>query len=169
MVNIKPIQPKVRVNVLSAEQVAEIRAATLHVLEMVGVHFPSERALRIFTEHGADVDFEKQIVRLSPNLVREAMSHAPRTYTLSGRAEGMDLTLDGTSSYFSTDGCGTETIDMETGLYRASSKADVAMMARVSDYLSSVSFFWPMVNAQDYGQVAPLHEGGGKRVIDDSP
>jgi trimethylamine--corrinoid protein Co-methyltransferase len=158
MVNIKPIQPKVRVNVLADEQVAEIRAATLQVLEMTGIHFPSERALRIFSEHGADVDFEKQIVRLSPNLVLEAMSHAPRTYTLSGRAEGTDLTLDGTSSYFSTDGCGTETIDMETGVYRGSSKADVAMMARVADYLSSVSFYWPMVSAQDYGRVAPLHE-----------
>jgi len=156
--NIKPIQSKLRVNVLGTEQVAEIRAATLHVLEMVGVHFPSERALRIFTEHGSDVDSEKQIVRLSPNLVLEAMSHAPRIYTLSGRAEGTDLTLDGTSSYFSTDGCGTETIDMETGEYRGSTKADVAMMAHVADYLSSVSFYWPIVSAQDYGWAAPLHE-----------
>lgn len=156
--NIKPIQSKLRVNVLGTEQVAEIRAATLHVLEMVGVHFPSERALRIFTEHGADVDSEKQLVRLSPSLVLEAMSHAPRIYTLSGRAEGTDLTLDGTSSYFSTDGCGTETIDMETGEYRGSCKADVAMMAHVADYLSSISFYWPIVSAQDYGRVAPLHE-----------
>jgi trimethylamine--corrinoid protein Co-methyltransferase len=158
MVNIKPIQPKLRVNVLSADQVAEIRAATLHVLETVGVHFPSESVLHIFSEHGADVDLEKQIVRLSPNLVLEAMSHAPRIYTLSGRAEGTDLTLDGTSSYFSTDGCGTETIDMETGELRASCKADVAMMAHVADYLSSVSFYWPIVSAQDYGWAAPLHE-----------
>ena len=158
MVNIKPIQTKLRVNILSADQVAEIRAATLYVLETVGVHFPSERALRIFTKYGAHVDSEKQIVRLSPNLVLEAMSHAPRIYTLSGRAEGTDLTLDGTSSYFSTDGCGTETIDIETGEYRGSSKADVAMMAHVADYLSSISFYWPIVSAQDYGRVAPLHE-----------
>lgn len=158
MVNIQPIQTKLRVNILSTDQVAEIRAATLHVLETVGVHFPSERALRIFTESGAQVDFEKQIVRLSPNLVLEAMGHAPRIYTLSGRAEGTDLILDGISSYFSTDGCGTETIDIETGEYRGSNKADVAMMAHVADYLSSISFFWPIVSAQDYGQVAPLHE-----------
>ena len=32
------------------------------------------------------------------------------------------------------------------------------MMARVADYLSSVSFYWPMVSAQDYGRLAPLHE-----------
>jgi trimethylamine--corrinoid protein Co-methyltransferase len=158
MANIEPIQTKFRLNILSADQVAEIRAATLYVLETVGVHFPSERALRIFTEYGAHVDSEKQIVRLSPDLVLEAMSHAPRIYTLSGRAEGTDLTLDGRSSYFSTDGCGTETIDIETGEYRSSSKADVAMMAHVADYLSSISFYWPIVSAQDYGRFAPLHE-----------
>jgi trimethylamine--corrinoid protein Co-methyltransferase len=158
MANIEPIQSKLRVNVLSADQVAEVRTATLYVLETVGVHFPSERALRIFTEHGADVDSEKQIVRLSPILVLEAMSHAPRIYTLSGRAKGSDLTLDGKSSYFATDGCGTETIDMETGEQRGSNKSDVAMMARVADYLTSVAFYWPMVSAQDYGWAAPLHE-----------
>jgi trimethylamine--corrinoid protein Co-methyltransferase len=31
-------------------------------------------------------------------------------------------------------------------------------MAHISDYLSSVAFYWPMVSAQDYGVAAPLHE-----------
>jgi len=158
MVDIKPLQSKLRVNVLGADQVAEIRAATLHVLERVGVRFPSERALRVFAAHGAQVDTESQIVRLAPELVLEAMSHAPRTYTLSGRVKGTALTLNGLASYFSTDGCGTETIDFETGEHRQSIKADVAMMAHVADYLSSISFYWPMVSAQDFGRVAPLHE-----------
>ena len=158
MVNIKPLQPELRVKVLGADQVAEIRAATLHVLERVGVHFPSERALRVFAEHGAQVDSGSQNVRLASDLVLEAMSHAPRTYTLSGRAKGTDLTLDGLASYFSTDGSGTETIDFETGEHRPSRKADVAMMAHVADYLSSISFYWPIVSAQDFGRIAPLHE-----------
>jgi trimethylamine--corrinoid protein Co-methyltransferase len=144
--------------ILSSDQLSEIKAATLHVLETVGIHFPSERALNVFAEHGAQVDVTSQVVRLSPDLVLEAMSHAPRIYTLAGRAEGTDLILDGKSSYFSTDGCGTETIDFETREYRSSSKADVAMMAHVADYLSSISFYWPIVSAQDYGEVAPLHE-----------
>jgi trimethylamine--corrinoid protein Co-methyltransferase len=158
MANIKPIKPRLRVDVLSANQVAEIRAATLHILETVGVHFPSETALRVFAEHGAQVDPESQIVRFSPDLVLEAISHAPRTFTLSGRVEGTDLVLDGRSSYFSTDGSGTKTIDLETGEQRSSRKDDVAMMAHVADYLSSISFYWPIVSAQDYGQLAPLHE-----------
>jgi trimethylamine--corrinoid protein Co-methyltransferase len=158
MADIKPIQSKLRVDVLSAEQVAKIKAATLRVLETVGVHFPSEYALSVFAEHGAKVDTGSQIVRLPRELVLEAMSQAPRTYPLAGRTEGTDMVLDGSSSYFSTDGCGTETIDLETGEQRSSRKEDVAMMARVADYLSSISFYWPIVSAQDYGRAAPLHE-----------
>lgn len=158
MVNIEPIKTKLEFNVLTSGQVKEIRSATLTILENVGVHFPSERALKVFSEHGAEVDQDTQIVRFPADLVLEAMSHAPRVYTLSGRAAGTDLLLDGSSSYFSTDGSGTETIDFTTGDQRQSTKADVAMMARVSDYLSSISFYWPIVSAQDYGSIAPLHE-----------
>ena len=158
MAKIKPIKSKLQINTLSADQVAELRAATLQILETVGVQFPSEKALRIFADHGALVDPHSHIVRLSPEMVMETMNCAPRTYTLSGRAIGTDLTLDGKQSYFSTDGCGTETNDIDTGQPRSSSKDDVAMMAHVSDYLSSISFYWPIVSAQDYGSTAALHE-----------
>ncbi|HET6446161.1 MAG TPA: trimethylamine methyltransferase family protein [candidate division Zixibacteria bacterium] len=158
MTTTNPMKHRVQVETISIEQLAKIKEATLHVLETVGIHFPSEQALKVFAEHGAQVNWESQIVRLSPELVLEAMSHAPRTYTLSGRADGTDLTLDGKNSYFATDGCGTETIDIETGERRSSSKSDVAMMARVADYLSSIAFYWPMVSAQDFGRVSPLHE-----------
>ncbi len=104
------------------------------------------------------MDWDDQVVRLPPEMVLEAMSHAPRSYTLSGRAAGTDLLLDGTRSYFATDGCGTLTVDFETGEERQSCKEDVAKMARVADYLSSIAFYWPMVSAQDYGRLAPLHE-----------
>jgi trimethylamine--corrinoid protein Co-methyltransferase len=158
MPNIEPIRSTLHLEVLSADRVQAIQSATLHILEHVGVHVPSQRALRVFAEHGARVDMVRQVVCLSPELVREALRHAPRSYLLSGRADGTELFLDGTASYFGTDGCGTMTVDFETGRQRRSCKDDVAKMARVADYLSSVSFYWPMVSAQDYGRLAPLHE-----------
>ncbi len=158
MVEIKPIRPRLHVEVLDTGQLEAIKSATLQVLEQVGVHFPSERALQVFAEHGARVDRERQIVWLSPELVLEAMGQAPRSYVLSGRAARTELVLDGSGCYFGTDGCGTRTLDFETGEERRSRKEDVARMARVADYLSSVSFYWPMVSAQDYGLLAPLHE-----------
>jgi trimethylamine--corrinoid protein Co-methyltransferase len=158
MPDIQPIQPSFHLEVLDADDLRAIKSATLHVLEHVGVQFPSERALRVLAEHGARVDAQSQVVRMSPDLVSEALGHAPHSYMLAGRAEGTDLVLDGTRSYFGTDGCGTETLDWETGERRHSRKEDVARMARVVDYLASVSFYWPMVSARDCGALAPLHE-----------
>jgi len=158
MANIKPIQPKISMDVLGNDEIEAIQSATLDVLENVGVRFPSKRALSVFVEHGAKIDEESQTVYLSPDLVRNAISQAPRTYTLSGRSKGTDLLLDGTKSYFGTDGVGVETIDFVTGAARSSKKEDVAKMARVADALSSIAFYWPMVSAQDFGHAAALHE-----------
>ena len=148
---IEPIRSKIDLKVLSSEQLAQIKAATLHVLENVGVRFPSGKALDKFAEHGAIVDGDTQVVKLRADFVLDAMSRAPRSYVLSGRVAGTDLNIGSGNSYFATDGCGVETVDFETGEQRPSCKEDVARMARVADHLTSIAFYWPMVSAQDYG------------------
>jgi trimethylamine--corrinoid protein Co-methyltransferase len=155
---LQPIVPGYHLRILSDEQLEQLKAATLEILEEVGVHCPSEKALAIYAEHGAQVNSESRVVKLPPDVVLGAMSHAPRYYTMGARSEAHDLRLDGTAMYCATDGCGTETIDFETRKRRSSVKEDVAKMARVSDYLSSVGFYWPIVSAQDYPATAPLHE-----------
>ena len=113
---------------------------TLEILSEIGVYFPSQKALEIFSDHGANVDWETKIVRIPPDLVRNALATAPRSFVLGGREERFDLTLDGSASYLATDGCGVHVIDPETREKRASRKSDVAMMARISDALPVVSF-----------------------------
>jgi trimethylamine--corrinoid protein Co-methyltransferase len=146
------------VRILDDEQLEQFKLATMEILEETGIHCPSERALNIYAEHGAEVDFGSQIVKLPPNVVLEAMSQAPRYYTMGARSPAHDLNLDGTAMYCATDGCGTETIDLVTRQRRASAKEDVANMARVTDYLPSMAFYWPIVSAQDFSATAPLHE-----------
>jgi trimethylamine--corrinoid protein Co-methyltransferase len=155
---LQPIVPAYRLRILSDEQLGQLKSATLEILGEVGVHCPSEKALAIYAQHGAQVDFQGQIVKLPPNVVLEAMSRAPRFYTMGGRSAAFDLKLDGTAMYCATDGCGTETIDLKTRERRLAQKDDVAKMARVSDYLSSIGFYWPIVTAHDFGATAPLHE-----------
>jgi trimethylamine--corrinoid protein Co-methyltransferase len=156
--DIQAFSTKQRVDVLTAAQIKTLQEGTLHLLQDVGVHFPSLRALQIFADHGANVDHSTQIVRIPPDLVKRALSTAPRSFVLGGREERFDMTLDGSSSYLCTDGCGVHVVDLETRQQRPSRKADVAMMARLSDFLPLISFFWPLVSAQDYGRTAPLHE-----------
>ena len=149
---------EIKQEVLSQTQLDILKAGTLQILQDVGVRFPSKKALTIFSDHGAEVDWETQIVRISPDLVNKALSTAPRSFILGGREERFDLVLDGKHSYLSTDGCGTRVIDLETRQERSSRKEDVARMARISDSLPLIGFFWPLVSAQDHGLTAPLHE-----------
>jgi trimethylamine--corrinoid protein Co-methyltransferase len=147
-----------KLEILSKSELSALKNGTLELLSEVGVYYPSKKALSIFSDHGADVDWETKIVRIPPDLVKKAMKTAPRSFVLGGREERFDLTLDGSASYLATDGCGVHVIDLETREKRASRKSDVGMMARISDALPVVSFFWPMISAQDYGKAAPLHE-----------
>jgi trimethylamine--corrinoid protein Co-methyltransferase len=156
--DIIPFTSPHKMAVLSPTELRTLQNGTLHLLNEVGVYFPSEKALRIFADHGANVNWDSKIVRISSGLVEKAMSTAPRSFVLGGREERFDLTLDGSATYLSTDGCGVHVIDLETRQKRPSRKADVAMMARVSDALPLISFFWPLVSAQDHGITAPLHE-----------
>ena len=155
--DIIPFTSLFKSDLLTQGQLETLKQGTLHLLDEVGVHFPSPRALEIFADHGARVDREKQIVRISPDLVERAMSTAPRSFVLAGREKRFDLTLDGSRSYLSTDGTGVHVIDLETREKRPSCKDDVALMARVCDALPLVSFFWPMVSSKEFGSTAPLH------------
>jgi trimethylamine--corrinoid protein Co-methyltransferase len=149
---------KIKREVLSQSQLDSLKAGTYHILEDIGVKFPSQKALRIFADNGADVDWDTQIVKLSPSLVQKAVSSAPRSFVLGGREPRFDLTLDGENTYLCTDGCGTRVIDLETRVERRSRKEDVARMARIVDALPLLSFYWPLISAQDHGVTAPLHE-----------
>jgi trimethylamine--corrinoid protein Co-methyltransferase len=145
-------------NFLDEDQLIKLQEATLNVLANTGIQFPSEKALTIFDEHGAEVDLESQIVKIPPDLVRKAMSTVPRYFSLGARNPDFDLPLQNGVTYFTNDGCGHEVVDFKTGERRASTKADVGMAARINDYLSSMSFSWTIVSAQDCGITSPLHE-----------
>jgi trimethylamine--corrinoid protein Co-methyltransferase len=155
---IEPLTPAYHLRMLSDEQLEKFKSSTFQILEKTGFHCPSERALNIYAEHGAEVDFENQIVKLSADVILAALAHAPRHYTMGGRSEAFDLDLSKTVTYEATDGTGTKTIDYKTRELRASIKDDVGKSARISDYLSSISFYWPMVSAQDHPIAPSLHE-----------
>ncbi len=155
---IEPIIPAYQIRILSDAQLAQFKAATFEILEKTGIHCPSERALKIYAEHGAQVDFENKIVKMSSDVILKALAQAPRYYTMGGRTEAFDLDLSKKVTYEATDGTGTKTIDYATRKLRGSVKDDVAKSARISDYLSSISFYWPMVSAQDHPIAPSLHE-----------
>jgi trimethylamine--corrinoid protein Co-methyltransferase len=158
--NIKSISdPKLKLEILTTEEVKKIHEATLWIIEKVGVRFPSKRALDIWEAHGATVDREKNLVRAKGDLIEEALKKCPPTYTLAARDPQQDLPLDGNHVYLGTDGCGVEVIDIQTGQKRTSKLGDVRDIARIADATEEVAFHWVPVSAQDTpAEARGLHE-----------
>lgn len=141
--------PRLRLAVLSSEEVELIHRATLDVIETVGVRFPSARALRIWQEHGADVDWQSSVVKAPARLIEQALRQAPPTFALAARDPSQDLVLDGNHVFVGTDGCGVEIIDVQSNKRRVSCLQDVGDIARVADFTEQVAFQWVAVSAQD--------------------
>ena len=107
--------PKLKLEILTPSEVKQIHDATLWIIEKVGVRFPSEKALKIWLAAGAEIDWDRKIVRAKGELIEKALKSCPPGYTLSARDPQQDLPLDGNHVFVGTDGCGVEVIDIETG------------------------------------------------------
>jgi len=151
--------PKLRLEILTPQEVKRIHDATLHIIANVGVRFPSKRALEIWESHGASVDHDKMIVKARPALIEEALKTCPPVYTLAARDPAQDLPLDGNHVYVGTDGCGVEVLDIQNGQRRTSRLQDVADIARLADATEEIAFHWVPVSAQDMPpETRGLHE-----------
>ena len=155
---LEPLKTPYRLQYLDDQQLDRLQDATLNILEHTGVKFPSDRALKVLSDHGAQVDLQSKVVRFPRDLVLKCMSTVPRYFQVGARHPFYDFHLGDGCTYFTTDGCGVETIDLVTRQRRPSCKEDVAMMARVVDYLPGLAFYWPMVSSQERGRTAPLHD-----------
>ncbi len=158
--NIKSItNPKLKLEILTPTEVKKIHDATLHIIENVGVRFPSKRALEIWEASGASVDHEKKIVKVKPRTIEDALKKAPPAYHLAARDPQQNLPLDGNHVFVGTDGCGVEVIDIETGQRRMSQLSDVRDISRIADATEEVGFHWVPVSAQDMpAETRGLHE-----------
>lgn len=80
---------------LPPEGVAAIDDGAMRVLEEVGIVFLHDRALDIFHAAGAEVDFSSKNVRMSREMVREYIAHAPEQFTVTPRNPERTITIGG--------------------------------------------------------------------------
>ncbi|HEX6843583.1 MAG TPA: trimethylamine methyltransferase family protein [Actinomycetota bacterium] len=148
-----------RVDVLTPEDRELLHRRALDVLERVGVTTTNQGLLRLLQEHGQSVDLEAGRVRFDPAFVQERLAMAAREVTLTAREDGLDLVLDGSRGFLSTDGCPGDLLDLETGKRRPGTKADLRELTRLADAIPQISFLWQCVSANDTPvPVRPIHE-----------
>ncbi len=112
--------------VLSARDVEQIDAASMHILENVGLRVNLKRARDDLRTAGARVDEATRAVRFPEALVRRAIAQAPRSFTLYGADPDFLRMEIGTDQVnFAALGTPTKIFDTETGELRPTTMEDV--------------------------------------------
>jgi trimethylamine--corrinoid protein Co-methyltransferase len=136
-------------NVFTESELDDIHLATLEVLERTGVFVEADEALDIFADGGCNVDRETHAVRIPPHVVEDAIRSAPSTFVLCGREPKNDIVLEPGRVAFTNFSEGIRVVDPQTGEVRDSTKADIADIARLNDYLSEMDTHEIAVGAKD--------------------
>ena len=126
---------------LSPEGIKDIHNTSLRLLENVGMEVNCKEALDIFKEKGAEVDYDKHIVKISRKMVEDAIDTAPSKIILYGRDDKHNLDLESSNVYFGTGGTVLNVLDWETNKKRPSTLEDVAQFAKLVDALDNVHFY----------------------------
>jgi len=126
-----------------------IHEAALEIMETIGVRVHSKNARAALKRAGAIVDDKSPDVKFPTDVVRSLIAKAPQKIVLAGRSKEFDLPMDGTHSYYTTDGCGVSVWDSASGSRRKPVLEDIRRTALISDYLPYVSIYEPMVVATD--------------------
>ena len=147
---------------MSENDKSMIHEAALEVMEKAGVRVHSKNARAALKRAGAVVDDTSPDVKFPRDVVKSLISKAPQKVVLAGRTKEFDLPLDGTHSYYTTDGCGVSVWDSASGTRRKPVLEDIRKTALISDYLPYLSIYEPMVVASDLPE--KVHVVNGMKV-----
>ncbi len=145
---------------LTRSDIEAIHAASLELLEHLGLQVKSQRIIEIFKDGGAQIDEEKKRVRIPEYIVKDSLGKAPRKIILGGRTEANDLILEDGRVYFGLGGTPTPyTLDIDTKDFRPSTSDDVIKATILGDALQNMSFVMSLGGASDVPhEIAWLHE-----------
>jgi trimethylamine--corrinoid protein Co-methyltransferase len=125
--------------VLTEEQIKLLHAATLELLETVGVQVMHPEAVAMLNDAGCRVE-KDNIVKIPNGLVEECIRSTPSRITIYDRLGDEAMRLEGRNTYF---GLGTDLVktwDPESGELRESRLQDVRNSAKIADYLDEIDF-----------------------------
>lgn len=130
----------VQFRMFSDDQLEELFNGALHVLENIGLEVKHEQAREILKEAGAWVDGD--LVRLPSYMVKDALSKAPRSFTVYARDGNPehDIHIGPGRAHFGPGPTCVNFIDIETMERRPYQRSDVSTVAKVVDSLPNIDF-----------------------------
>jgi trimethylamine--corrinoid protein Co-methyltransferase len=135
--------------VLNADQITRIHAASLAILDRVGVIVPHADMLDRLAQTGAKVDRAAQRVRMSEGLVQRSLASAGKRFTLYGRDTSRTAAFGvGTRNYNSIAG-EAHWVEQPGGPRRFATLGDVATAARFADALDHINIAGAMADPHE--------------------
>lgn len=92
----------------------------------------------------------------SRQMVEDVIDKAPQSFMLYGRDPKHDIEIGHDKVFYGTGGAGVQTLDSETGLYRASTLHDLYEFTRLADQMDNISWFTRICVATDVPDVFEL-------------
>ena len=143
-----------QVKLLSDEDVRRIHFATLDVLGEVGIRLTHRKALELWADHGARVDFDHEIVRIPEHVLMKALSTAPTRVTLYGKSPQWDVVFDASGTVYAMGGAGAPwVLDPADGHRRPATLHDLEELTRLEDALPNWHIAHWLVLPQDIPQL----------------
>jgi trimethylamine--corrinoid protein Co-methyltransferase len=152
----------VRFQLLSDDQLEELFLGVLHLLEVTGLDVHHDEARDVLKKAGAWVDGIR--VRLPSYLVKDALSKAPRSFTLWARDGNPkhNIHIGPGRAHFGPGPTCPNFIDVETMERRLYVKSDVPLVAKVVDALPNIDFCESLGTVNDvHHELGALYEFAG--------
>jgi trimethylamine--corrinoid protein Co-methyltransferase len=144
---------------LSEDEQNRIHKDTVRILAEVGVKFHGDRALPLLEKHGAKVDWDARIARIPKEMVREALSLAPKAFVLGARNPAHDYALPSPVTRYCIDGTAAFVLDFESGKKRYGTTRDLEDSLRVFQQMDMGIMAWaPTVASEAPAHSRVLHE-----------
>jgi len=135
-----------RIRYFSDDQVTKIHVNAIELLETHGFMVEHRGALEILADSGAQVDFEKQIVKVKSDLVEKCMSSTVSRIVLGARDPSKDVIMETDMQLpVCRNGGGVDKIiDSDTGQFREMLLTDIVELYHALDALDFINVVSPL-------------------------
>ena len=127
---------------LSDQQIEIVHDAAVELLETVGMRYEKglDETAKMLFEAGADVDYDRQVIKFPRELISREIKKAPSNVVLYGRDPSHDLDLTEHKVHMGTGGAAIKILDIDSGESRATTLSDLYDVSRVVDQLDNIHF-----------------------------
>lgn len=125
---------------LSETDLRAIYSTALRLLSELGMGEVPDRLRRDLLHAGATQRDDGRVC-LPQSMVEDMIATAAKRFILHGRDPDRSIEIGGNRVYFGTGGAAVNTLDLDTGLYRPSTLADLHDFTRLQDSLDNVAWF----------------------------